>query len=177
MMKVLSHLQTYEASAHNHGMPHSVSAEIAVYAVGVVHVAQREYALGVYSLERRTHGLGSRREQQAVVGLAVCGAVGAPYAHLMPLRVDGESLVPRAHIDIEPSRESLRCLHEQLVAALYHTAYIIRKTAVGIRYILTLFHENNLRVLVGSSYACRGGGSACDSANDDMFHNMIELEL
>ena len=54
-------------------------------------------------------------------------------------------------------------------SATYST-YIIRKTAVRIRYIFTFVDQNYLRVLVGSSYACRRGCSAGDSANDDMFH-------
>ena len=84
--------------------------------------------------------------------------------------VDGQCLVLRAHVYVETARESLRRLHEQLVTALYDSTYIIRKTAVCIRYIFTLVDQNYLRVLVGSSYACRRGCSAGDSTNDDMFH-------
>ena len=62
--------------------------------------------------------------------------------------------------------------HVQDCSATYST-YIIRKTAVCIRYIFTFVDQNYLRVLVGSSYACHRG---CPPATPPMMICFIGIK-
>ena len=166
MNKVFRHLQPDEAAAHDDRPLHPMLLYVCLYPVRVVHVPQREDAFAVDALQRRTHGRGTGRKQQLVVGLGVCLSVGGPHAHRAGLGVDGRHLAARAHIDAEAAAEGLGRLHEHAVARFYHSAYVIGQSAVGIRYVWSLLEEDDFGLFRQSPHAGSGRGTSCHTAHN-----------
>lgn len=101
-------------------------------AVGISHVAQGEDALMVNAGQGRTHGRGTRSQEQLVVSFAVGAMLCILNHNDLGFWVNAQCLTLCPHVDAEPARKGCRRLHKQTVAVGNNPTYIIRQTAVGV---------------------------------------------
>ena len=126
MNQVLRHLQPNKTSADNHGTFHRLLIQVLFDTVGIGYVTKRKDAFRVDALQRGTYGRGARREQQFIITFRVHLPVGGTHGHFFPFPVDSGHLRKRAHINVKTLPERFGRLHEQAVALLDNTTYIIR---------------------------------------------------
>ena len=175
-MEVLGHFQPNEATAHNDRLDLGLQTlySLRLDAVAVGHIAQGEDIGQVNARHGRHNGKRTGREQEHIVPFLILLSVAQVlHRNNLPVAVDGRHLVEGAHIHIVAVAKRHWGLDKQFLAVLNRVADIIGQTAIGVRDMLALFEEDNLRVLVESFQAGGGGSASRHAAHNHIFHSII----
>ena len=126
MMQVLRHFQSDETGTYHHGAFHLLVRDISLDMVGIFYIAQREDAFGINAFQGGLHGVSTGRKQKFVIAFIVLLAFRIAYGNGLVFGMDGDYFILHTHINAEALAERFGCLHQQLLALCYHSAYIIR---------------------------------------------------
>ncbi len=162
--QVFGHLQTDEPAADNHGLLRMPRIDPFADPAAVGDGAQSKDARQVRARPARTDRRSPRRQHQLIVGFVVL-APGNVIANRKGARfaVNGDGLMPRAHLDVEPLLEQRGRGQQQLGLVVDHIAHIVGQAAVCKRDVGPAIEKQNLRFLIKAPQArraCRSAGYA-----------------
>lgn len=173
LVEVLGHLQPDKSGSDHHRTPNDMLAEVALDAIGIGHIAEREDPLKVDAGQRRTNRRSPGRQEQLVVTLDIGCTVSTANGDVFGRRINGHHFALRPHIDRKTATKSFGRLHKKPVTIGYRTPDIIGQPTVGIGDIRPLFEQDDLGHFVGPTDSCCCGGSSGHSADNQVFHGAL----
>ena len=112
------------------------------------------------------------RKHEFVVGLGRdLAGLHVAQVHGLLLRRDGDRLAVRPHVDPEKAAEQLLVRDQEARFLRNHARDMVGKTAVRVRDVRSLFHHEDLDLLIQPAQARRTRRTAGHSAHDDDFHD------
>ena len=171
--QVLRQFQTDKTTACKRDRFRMVFIDIFLDPEGVFHSPQGKQLTDTHS---RQLWLGrfctGRKEQFIITLLENFSGFQISDSYDLSFRVDGGDFMVYLHGDPEAFPETLRGLQGQVIRVYDNIADKIRQTAVCVGDVAGPFEHDDLRLLIQSADSCSGGCTACDTANNDNFHNI-----
>src|SRR5450756_1378751 len=130
---------------------------------------ERIDALTVDARDGWAQGRTAGRQDELVIPVGRLGAGGEFfYSDCVCLPINTGYLMPRQEVDIEPLLHRRRCLDKQLAAICNDIAYVIGKPTIGETDVVSLFVNDDLRLLVEAAQArCSRSSPGVSTNNDD----------
>ena len=171
--QVFRQFQTDKTTACKHDRFWMVFIDIFLDPEGVFHSPQGKQLLDTRSRQLWLGRFCTGRKEQFVIGLLEnFSGFQVMDSDGLSFRVDGGDFVVYLHGDPEAFPETLRGLQGQVIRVYDNIADKIRQTAVCIGDVARTFKHDDLRLIIQSADSCSGGCTACDTANNDNFHNI-----
>src|SRR5450830_1369764 len=130
---------------------------------------ERIDALTVDARDGWAQGRAAGRQDELVIPVGRLGAGGKLlHSDCVCLPINAGYLTPRQEVDIEPLLHRRGCLDKQLAAICNDIAYVIGKPAIGEADVVSLFVNDDLRLLVEAAQArCSRSSPGVSTNNDD----------
>ena len=169
--KVFRYLHAYKTAARDQRVCHLVIRKISVQIQRVAHVAQGEHPLSA-----KAESLCSRaRGKHKFIVTFLIFALRRAHGYRMRLAVNSDDFGHNAHVYVESCAQKRGRSHGKVLFPLYFPAYIIRQSAVCVRYVFSALENDYLRPLVQSAQTGGATRASGNSAYNYYFHIYLPL--